>query len=35
MGAPSLDSSLLYGVVFDRYERRGEEWESWTAKIQA
>ena len=31
----SLDSSALHGVVFDRYERPGNERESSTAKIQA
>jgi hypothetical protein len=31
----SLDSSALHEVVFDRYERPGNERESLTAKIQA
>jgi hypothetical protein len=33
--ALSLEGSALHGVVFDRYERPGNERESSTAKIRA
>ena len=34
-GGASLEGSALHGVVFDRYERPGNERESSTAKIRA